>query len=135
VRTIGYSFFMRRDMNRYTSLTIEDMERGIKREMLRIIALNIKSARVRQKMSIEKAAEIAGISPTYWSEIERQLKTPGSLTLIKILKALNMPPCGIIPADNCPMTGGDGDAVRRMLMNNGEKDIKKVVRMLEIFFE
>lgn len=130
-----YSFFMGRDMNRYTSLTIEDMESGIKREMLRIIALNIRSARVRQKMSIEKAAGIAGISPTYWSEIERQLKTPGSVTLIKILKALNMPPCCIIPADNCPMTGGDGDSIMRLLMDNGEKDVKKIVRILEIFFE
>ena len=123
-------------MNSYASLNIEDIESELKQRMVKKVAGNIRSGRLRQKMSIEKASEKAGISATFWSEIERAIKVPSSVTLIKILSALNLPPCSIIPADHCPLMSDDiTGKLRRLLLNNEDKNIKKIIRILEIYFE
>lgn len=123
-------------MRIYNVLNIEDIESELKQKMVKTIASNIKNARLKQSMTIEKASEKAGISATFWSELERAIKVPSSLTLIKIANALDVSVCSIIPADYCPLMGDDTTGkLRRMLVNREDKDIQKIMKILEIYFE
>jgi transcriptional regulator with XRE-family HTH domain len=59
-------------------------------ERLRIIAKNIKGTRINRNLTQEKVAEMAGISPVYYSQIELGNKSPSLETLINLAEAMNV---------------------------------------------
>ena len=56
------------------------------------ITANLRSIRTRKKLSQEKLGELAGVSWTYVSEIERGNRTPSIPIIEKLAKALGVPP-------------------------------------------
>jgi transcriptional regulator with XRE-family HTH domain len=56
------------------------------------ITANLRSIRMRKKLSQEKLGELAGVSWTYVSEIERGNRTPSIPIIEKLAKALGVPP-------------------------------------------
>ena len=57
---------------------------------LRLIARNIKEARVNRNLTQEQVAEIAGISTVHYCQIELGNKSPSLETLINIAEALHV---------------------------------------------
>lgn len=124
-------------MRSYTSLNIVDIESELKLRMIKIIARNIKNARLEKKLTILSASESVGLSPTFWSEMERMLKMPSSVTAVRIANTFKIPLCRILPADYC--ANGDNnvpDEIRKLFIEEREeKDIEKAIRLLRIYFE
>lgn len=55
-----------------------------------MIELRIKEIRLKRKMSQEELSKISGISASYISELESNLKIPTILTLCKLAEALQV---------------------------------------------
>ena len=60
-------------------------------EFLFKIKLLVKKIREEKNMSLQKLAILSGISKTHLSDIERNLKMPSLLVMIKISRALKVP--------------------------------------------
>ena len=59
-------------------------------ERLDIMSRNIKAARIERSLTQERVAELAGISPVYYCQIELGNKSPSLETLINISEALHI---------------------------------------------
>lgn len=55
-----------------------------------MIELRIKEIRLKRKMTQEELSQISGISTSYISELESNLKIPTILTLCKLAEALQV---------------------------------------------
>ncbi len=55
-----------------------------------MIVFHIKEIRIKKKLSLRKLAELSGVSKSYLSELENNLKCPTILTLCKIADALDV---------------------------------------------
>ena len=60
-------------------------------EFLLKIKFLVKKIREDKNMSLQKLAILSGISKTHLSDIERNLKMPSLLVMIKISRALKVP--------------------------------------------
>lgn len=122
-------------MPTYNLRTTEDD--GERREiMIKAFAENIRSVRLRKKLTQEYVAERAGINPKYLGEIERGLKSPTAHVVYKLARALTVPVCAIISLETCPCSDvGVSQEVAAVLAGRRVKDIRKAVKMLEVLFE
>ncbi len=62
----------------------------VKKEIIKIVAENIRIERLRKRFSQEKLAEAADITQNYLSMIEKGTANPSIVVVIKICKALGI---------------------------------------------
>ena len=60
---------------------------------LKIFGLNVRRTRESRKLTQEKLAEKAQLDPTYISGIERGVRNPSVLSILRVAKALDVGPC------------------------------------------
>lgn len=61
-----------------------------KKEIIKVLAGNLRAERARKNYSQEYLAELVGISPEYLNRIEREKYNPSIVVIIKIAYALNI---------------------------------------------
>jgi transcriptional regulator with XRE-family HTH domain len=63
---------------------------GAPREWLMVLGARVRDARLRQRLSQEQVAELAGVSRPYLSAVERGERNFGVVNLIRIAQALRL---------------------------------------------
>ena len=121
-------------MHIYNPIAVDDEEqRG---NMVKAFAKNIRRIRLKKKMTQEQVAEMAGINPKYLGEIERGLKSPTAVVVGNLSKALGVPVCSILSTSCCPYDDNDISCkVGKLLVGKDKQEVRKAVRILEVFFE
>jgi transcriptional regulator with XRE-family HTH domain len=64
---------------------------AVRHRALRSLGLNVRRNREARKLTQEKLAERAALHPTYISGIERGVRNPSILSLVRICEALDTP--------------------------------------------
>lgn len=122
-------------MHIYNAINVEDEEK-CRVQMKKDFANTIKKIRLSKNMTQEQVAELAGINPKYLGEIERGLKSPTVVVVRKLADALSVPICSIMSARACPCNdAGISQEVAFLLDGKKEKEVKKVLKLIELFFE
>jgi len=62
----------------------------MEKQLRQRIALNMKIERVKKNLTQEKLAELAEVSTKHITKIEKAIVTPGTYTIYKIAKALEV---------------------------------------------
>ena len=63
---------------------------GNRNHGLNVLGLNVRRRREEKKLTQEALAERAGLDPTYISGIERGMRNPSVLSVVRIAKALDV---------------------------------------------
>lgn len=66
-------------------------------EIIRIFAENVRVERARRRLTQEKLAEMADITPEYLTRIENERYSPSLVVIVKIALALNVSVDTLIP--------------------------------------
>ncbi|MCI5888667.1 MAG: helix-turn-helix domain-containing protein [Brachyspira sp.] len=66
-------------------------------EIIRIFAENVRVERARRRLTQEKLAEMADITPEYLARIENERYSPSLVVIVKIALALNVSVDTLIP--------------------------------------
>ena len=122
-------------MNPYTILQDTEMfDNG--KPMAKIIGNNIRTIRLKKRLTQEHVAEHSGIHYKYLQEVEAGRKTPGVAVVQKISAALGVPLCQIVSVNGCPCSdAGLMEDVARLFRGKEAKEIKKAIEILCIFFK
>jgi transcriptional regulator with XRE-family HTH domain len=67
---------------------------------MRLFATRVRRLRKAAKLSVDKAAERAGISGSFWGEVELQKKVPSLQIVVAIAKGLSVPADVLLQVDN-----------------------------------
>lgn len=87
-------------------------------------------------MSQTTAAEIAGISDNFWGEVERGLKVPSAVTIVRIADALRTPLCKILSMNHCPYVNDNFLVeVEKLFSKMDDGQRQKAIKVLKIVFE
>lgn len=66
-------------------------------EIIRIFAENVRVERARRRLTQEKLAEMADITPEYLTRIENERYSPSLVVIVKLALALNVSVDTLIP--------------------------------------
>ena len=66
-------------------------------EIIRIFAENVRVERARRRLTQEKLAEMADITPEYLARIEKERYSPSLVVIVKLAIALNVSVDTLIP--------------------------------------
>jgi transcriptional regulator with XRE-family HTH domain len=103
--------------------------------MLKVFGSNIKELRKRRRLTQEKLAEMAGISPNYLGEVERGEKNMTALIAWKLSQALDVSIAEILSHKK------DEDyylsllKVQELFSGRNSREINKAIRVMEVLFE
>jgi transcriptional regulator with XRE-family HTH domain len=78
--------------------THEERPAGRKEKQLSLIGRQIRMLREAKGYSQEEVAHIVGLAPNYYGQVERGIKNPSALTLVRIAKALQIEIGSLFPA-------------------------------------
>lgn len=99
------------------------------------IAVNIRNLRISKNLTIEKLADMSGITSAFLGNIERKEKKPSLKTIMKIAKALKTSPANIIgktlynnPIPKEQLLLSD---ICKILNNKNEKELEKVYNIIK----
>jgi len=99
------------------------------------IANNIRMKRLSKNLSIEKLADMAGITPAFLGNIERREKKPSMKTIMKIAKALKTSPANIIGRriyyNPIPKEEKILFDISNLLRNKNEEELKKIYNIIK----
>lgn len=99
------------------------------------IANNIRMMRFSKNLTIEKLADIAGITPAFLGNIERREKKPSMKTIMKIAKALKTSPANIIGKriyyNPVPKEEKILFDISNLLHNKSEEELKKIYNIIK----
>ena len=122
-------------MHIYNPIAVEDDEahRGI---MIKSFGQNIRRIRLKKKLTQEQVSELAGISSTFYGELERGLKCASGAVIYRLAAALSVPVCAIMSSERCPCQFNEiALEVSSLLNGKKERDIRKAVKIIEVLFE
>lgn len=71
-----------------------------KEEIIRIFAENVRVERARRRLTQEKLAEMADITPEYLARIEKEKYSPSLVVIVKLALALNVSVDTLIPINS-----------------------------------
>jgi transcriptional regulator with XRE-family HTH domain len=104
--------------------------------MVKKFGSNIREIRRRKNLTQEQVAELARINPKYLGEIERGLKNPTARIIQKLADALDVRLCDIVSAKACETkTGKVYTEIAKLLEGKKEREQRKALKILEVFFE
>jgi len=69
-------------------------------DYMRLFATRIRRLRKAAKLSVDKAAEKAGISGSFWGEVELQKKVPSLQIVVAMAKGLSVPVSVLLQVDS-----------------------------------
>ncbi|MDE7099423.1 MAG: helix-turn-helix domain-containing protein [Ruminococcus sp.] len=99
------------------------------------VGKNIRRYRKEKKMSQEKLAEMAYLSPTYLGMIERADKTPSLTTLVNIANALNVTADMLL----CDVLNRHNEIRSSLIFDNinklSEKEKERIYAIIEAFLK
>lgn len=122
-------------MHIYNPITVENDEaqRGI---MVKFFGQNIRRIRLKKKWTQEQVAEMAGISSTFYGEVERGLKCASGAVIYRLATALSVPVCAIMSSKRCPCArNGMPAQLAELMKGRAEHDIRKAVKIIAVLFE
>ena len=92
---------------------------GNRNQGLNVLGLNVRKRREERELTQEALAELASLDPTYISGIERGMRNPSVLSVLRIAKALGVTTSKLMEKVDEPANG-----VSRNLTNGVSKNIK-----------
>lgn len=99
------------------------------------VGINIRKYRTEKKISQEKLAEMAYLSPKYIGIIERAEKTPSLTTLVNIANALDVTTdmllCNVLNRHNEIRSSLTFDRINKL----SEKEKERIYAIIEAFLE
>ena len=99
------------------------------------VGINIRKYRTEKKISQEKLAEMAYLSPKYIGMVERAEKTPSLLTLVNIANALDVTAdmllCDVLNRHNEIRSSIAFDNINKL----SEKEKERIYAIIEVFLK
>ena len=90
----------------------------------------IRALRNRKKLTQEQIAEIAGLNPKYWSDLELGNETVSVRNLTKIAKALDVPLADLVSAEHEAPRQELEKEVQKMINEADDAQLKTIYRIL-----
>lgn len=100
-----------------------------------LLGLRIRELRRRAGLTQEQLAELLGIDQKHMSRIELGKSYPSLDRLEKIASTVNIPLPGLFKFGHLESASDTRKRVEEMVTQIGEKDLKRVHRILEAFLE
>ena len=92
---------------------------GNRNQGLNILGLNVRKRREEKELTQEALAELASLDPTYISGIERGMRNPSVLSLLRIAKALGVTTSKLMEKVDDPTNG-----VSKNITNGVSRNLK-----------
>jgi transcriptional regulator with XRE-family HTH domain len=92
---------------------------GNRNQGLNVLGLNVRKRREEKELTQEALAELASLDPTYISGIERGMRNPSVLSVLRIAKALGVTTSKLMEKVDEPVNG-----VSKNLTNGVSRNLK-----------